>query len=69
MANIFGDFVDKDAKDQEYLLIGFSRPRSHCSNAGATTAYRRIFLAITSAAFFRGTIARAPSGGKRSRAR
>ena len=24
MANIFGDFVDKDAKDQEYLLIGFS---------------------------------------------
>ena len=24
MAKIFGDFVDKDAKDQEYLLIGFS---------------------------------------------
>lgn len=24
MAEIFGDFFDKDAKDQEYLLIGFS---------------------------------------------
>ena len=61
MAKIFGDFVDKDAKDQEYLLIGFSPTSIPLRQRWRNNGLSADFLSDYLRAFFRGTIARAPS--------